>query len=80
MGNTGSTQPLQPLRPLPGPTGVIPQLCNPYEVTLCLAEQVGWSGDTFAIRDVNGSPCFVMKGKAMSFSQKKSKRGLTSTK
>jgi len=36
-----------------------------------LQEQPGWSGDTFEIRDINGRTCFIMKGKAMSFSQRK---------
>jgi hypothetical protein len=37
-----------------------------------MQEQIGWSEDTFYIRDINGQPCFIMKGKAMSFSQRKS--------
>jgi len=37
-----------------------------------MQEQIGWSGDTFYIRDINGQPCFIMKGKALSFSQRKS--------
>jgi hypothetical protein len=74
MGNTGSNQQYQQQQyyGLAVPTGIVRELCHPYEITLCLAEQISWSGDTFHIRDVNGNPCFVMKGKALSFSQKKS--------
>jgi len=43
-----------------------------------MQEQIGWSGDTFNIRDVNGQPTFIMKGKAMSLRQRKSKYTMTS--
>ncbi|PVF97680.1 hypothetical protein CPB86DRAFT_734497 [Serendipita vermifera] len=75
MGNGSSSQrygnTLPPLAPFPYQTGLIQDLCHPYEITLKLKEQIGWSGDTFDITDINGAPCFVMKGRAMSFKQKK---------
>ncbi|KAG8772271.1 hypothetical protein FRC15_002862, partial [Serendipita sp. 397] len=74
MGSSSSTPsnvPPQPLAPLPENVGCIASLCFPYEVTLVLKEQVGWSGDSFSILDINKTPCFTMKGRAMSFTQKK---------
>jgi hypothetical protein len=74
MGNVGSTQQYQQQRyyGFPVRTGIIRKFCHPHEITLCLAEQVTWSGDAFQIEDVNGKPWFIMKGKAMSPSHKKS--------
>lgn len=73
MGNEVSSQkhPPPPLAPLPERTGVVAALCHPYEITLRLKEQVGWSGDSFNITDINGNPSFQVKGRAMSFKQKK---------
>jgi hypothetical protein len=75
MGNSSSTHAygstLPPLVPFPSKTGLGRSLCYPYEVTLKLKEQVGWSGDSFEITDINRTPCFVIKGRAMSFKQKK---------
>lgn len=73
MGNESSKPrgPPPPLPPAPVPIGLIRELCHPYEVTLNVKEQVGWSGDSFEIRDVNGQPAFIMQGRAMSFRQKK---------
>jgi hypothetical protein len=74
MGNDVSRLggPLPPLPPAPAPIGIVRSLCYPYEITLSMQEQIGWSGDTFHIRDVNGQPTFIMKGQAMSFHQRKS--------
>ncbi|KAG8830918.1 hypothetical protein FRC17_004068 [Serendipita sp. 399] len=74
MGSSSSTAskaPPPPLPPLPEQLGAVGSLCFPYEVTLVLKEQVGWSGDSFSILDINKTPCFQIKGRAMSFSQKK---------
>jgi hypothetical protein len=76
MGNDISrlnVGPPPPLPPAPVPVGLVRSLCHPYEITLNMQEQIGWSGDTFHIRDVNGQPSFIMKGKALSFHQRKSK-------
>jgi hypothetical protein len=80
MGNDVSrlNGPPPPLPPAPVPVGLVRSLCHPYEITLNMQEQIGWSGDTFNIRDVNGQPTFIMKGKAMSLRQRKSKYNMTS--
>ena len=65
MGNDVSrlnAGPPPPLPPAPVPVGLVRSLCHPYEITLNMQEQIGWSGDTFHIRDVNGQPSFIMKG------------------
>jgi len=75
MGNDVSRQqrPPLPLAPLPRPVGLRhgSSLTFPHEITLKLEEQVGWSGDTFLVHDVNGQPCFKIQGKAASLSQRK---------
>lgn len=60
------------LSPQNPPLGIFPQYCVQGPTILILKEKVwSWSGDDFAVKDDKGVPVVIIKGKAMSWRDRK---------